>query len=215
MLGQDVIGNNQIQIFISSNQLWIGIVLGWLLTRVMEMLRKPSISFKPAIDSEFTRGNRKFKFINITVKNAKQNLLKKFFFGNSSLNDARAWISFKDFTSNIEILKINGRWASTKEPVDYSSGQPLIAEILLPSRDTIPQGEEANISIAIKESTEDSFFAFNNDSYMHNWKNPDFELKDNKYWLEIRLLADGNEYIGKFLFSNPSKSLKNFKIHES
>lgn len=206
---------NNLQNFINSNQLWIGIILGWILTRVMEMLHRPSISFEPANDSEFSKGSKKFKFINVIVKNAKQNVVKKFFFGTPSLNNARVWLSFKDYTSNIEILKLNGRWASTKEPVDYSSGQPLIAEILLPSRDTIPQGEEANISIAIKESTEDSFFAFNNDSYLHNWKNPDFELKDNKYWLEVRLLADGEEYIGKFLLSNPSKSLKNFKIHKA
>ena len=45
--------------------------------------------------------------------------------------------------------------------------------------------------------------------YLHNWKNADYELKDNKYWLKVILLADGEEYIGKFLLSNPSKSLKN------
>ncbi len=199
----------------NSNQLWIGIILGWLLTRIMEMFRRPRISFDSIDDSEFSRASKKFKFLNVIVKNKKQNWIEKFFLGNTSLNNARVWLSFGEFTSHKEVLKINGRWASTKEPVDYSSGQPLIAEILLPSRDTIPQGEEANISIAIKESTEDSFFAFNNDSYLHNWKNPDFELKDNKYWLEIRILADGEEYIGKFLLSNPSKSLKNFKIHKA
>ena len=43
-------------------------------------------------------------------------------------------------------------------------------------------------------------------------KKLDYELKDNKYWLEICLLAEGDEYIGKFLLSNPSKSLSNFKI---
>ena len=140
------------------------------------------------------------------------NFLKKFFFGNPSLNNTRAWVIFKDFTANVEILKLNGRWASTKEPVDYVSGQPLIAEILIPSRDNVPPGEENTISIAIKESDEDSFFGFNNDSYLHGWKYLDYELKEDKYWLEVRLLADGNEYMGKFLLLNPSSSLRNFKI---
>lgn len=203
---------NDLQTIMNTYQLWIGIVLGWVLTRIMEMFRKPRISFEPSNDSEFTRGNKKFKFINVTVKNAKQNLVKKFFFGNSSLNNARVRLVFKDYTANIEILKLNGRWASTKEPVDYVSGQPLIPEILIPSRDSVPPGEDATVSVAIKEFGEDSFFAFNNDSYLHNWKNPDYELQDDKYWLEIHLLADGDEYIGKFLFSNPSKSLRNFKI---
>lgn len=203
---------NSIQSFINNNQLWIGIVLGWLLTRVMEMLRKPRISFEPADDSEFSRANKKFKFINVIVKNKKQNWLEKFFLGNASLNNARVWLSFEEVTFDKEILKINGRWASTKEPIDYNSGQPLIPEILIPSRDTIPQGEEATVSVAIKEYGEDSFFAFNNESYLHSWKNPDYELKDNKYWLKILLLADGQKYVGKFLLSNPSKSLRNFKV---
>jgi hypothetical protein len=173
--------SNNLQSFIDSNQLWIGIALGWLVTRFMEMFRNPRISFEPADDSEFSRANRKLKFINVIVRNAKQNWLEKFFLGNSSLNNARVWQIYEEFTSKKEVLKKNGRWASTKEPVDYSSGQPLIPEILLPSRDTIPQGEEATVSIAIKESTEDAFFAFNNESYLHNWKNADYELKDNKY----------------------------------
>jgi len=197
------------QTFINSNQLLIGIILGWILTRIMEMLHKPSINFELKNDTEFYRKNRKFKFINIAVKNKKQNILKKFFFGNSSLNNARVWLIFR---SKKEILRVDGRWASTKEPVDYSSGQPVIPEILIPSRDTVPPGEEATISIAIKEYGEDLFYIFNNESYLYNWKNPDYELKDSKYWLKVRLLADGNEYIGNFLLFNPSKSLRNFKL---
>jgi hypothetical protein len=203
---------NSLQNFVDSYQLWIGIILGWVFTRVMEYLKRPVINFKPSDDSEFIRGSRRLKFINVLVENKNQNLVRKFLFGNSSLNNARVWLTFNDYQSEAEVFKINGRWASTKEPVDYGSGQPIIPEILLPSRDSLPTGETAAVSIAIKELGEDSFFAFNNESYLHNWKNPDYELKDDKYWLEVSLLADGEEYTGKFLFLNPGKSLKNFKI---
>lgn len=203
---------NNLQIFIESNQLWIGIVVGWLLTRFMETLRKPDLKFDPVDDSDFIRGNKKFKFINVSITNNEQSSIRKLFFGNSSLNSGRAWIIFQDYSSKIEVLRVNARWASTKEPIDYSSGQPLIPEIVLPSRDTIPPGETAVVSVAIKESSEDSFFAFNNESYLHNWKNADFELKDNKYWLKVLLLADGEEYSKEFLLLNPSKSLRNFRI---
>jgi len=40
--------------------LLVGIILGWLLTRVMEMIRRPRISFEPTDDSEFLRGNINF-----------------------------------------------------------------------------------------------------------------------------------------------------------
>lgn len=203
---------NNISPLVDSNQLWIGVVLGWFLTRFMETLRKPNLKFEQADDTEFARGNKQFKFININITNNKQRRLKKFFVGNSSLNNARAWVIFEDYSSRVEVLRVNARWASTKEPIDYNSGQPLILEILLPSRDTIPPGETAMVSVAIKESGEDSFFAFNNESYLHNWKNADFELKDNKYWLKILLLSDGEEYSMEFLLLNPSKSLRNFKV---
>lgn len=195
-----------------TNQLFLGAVIGWAFTRLMEMLRNPKLNFELCDDKEFTRSGRTFKFINLEVENKKYNSLVKFFIGNTSLNNARVWLIFQDFSSKKEILKVNGRWASTKEPIDYSSGQPLIPEILLPSRDSIPPGESANISIAIKESGETSFFVFNNESYLHDWKNPDFELKDNKYWLKVRILADGIEYTDNFLISNPATGLKNFKL---
>lgn len=200
------------QKFITENQLWVGVISGWLITRIMEALRKPSISFKLSDDQEFTKGNKKYKFINLIISNNRRNFIKKFLFGNIPINNARVWLRFNDYSSNVEFLKIDARWASTKEPVDYNTNQLIIPEIILPSRDTIPVGEEAAVSVAIKESGEDSFFPFNNQSYLHNWKHPDYELTDKKYWLEILLLTDGEEYKHKFLLTNPSKSLRNFKL---
>ncbi len=203
---------NTFQKFISENQLWVGVIVGVLLTRAMEMLMRPSISFKLSDDQEFARSNKKYKFINLIVSNNKRNFLKKFLFGHSSINNARVWLRFKDYSSKVNILNIDGRWASTKEPVDYNTNKIIFSEVILPSRDTIPVGEQAAVSVAIKESGEDSFFAFNNQSYSHSWKNPDYELADKKYWLEILLLADGEEYKYTLLLINPSKSLSNFKL---
>ncbi|MBI2601287.1 hypothetical protein HYW42_05035 [Candidatus Daviesbacteria bacterium] len=205
---------NNLSSFINNNQLLVGIILGWFITRVMEMIRKPNITFKISDDRDFAKGTKTYKFLNIFVNNNQQSVFKKFFFGSSSINNARVWIRFLDFSSKTEFLKINGRWASTKEPVDYVTNQPLIPEILLPSRDTIAPGEEAAVSIAIKESGEDAFFAFNNDSYLHSWKYLDYELSEKKYWVEIKILSDGDEYIHEFLLTNPSRSLRNFKLLE-
>ena len=198
--------------FINKNQLLFGILFGWLFARITNYFGRPTIIYKISNDREFATNNKTFKFLNLIVKNKQINVFRKFLLGSSSLNNARVWLSFLDYASKAEMLKINGRWASTKEPVDYQSGQPIIPEVLLPSRDTIPPGEEASISVAIKEKGENSFFPFNNESYLHNWKNPDYELEEKKYFLRIRILADGNEYQKTFLLINPSKSLKNFKI---
>jgi hypothetical protein len=203
---------NIVSTFIDTNQLVVGIVLGWLFTRVMEMLKRPEISFEVSDDKEFFREGKKFKFLNLMIKNQKPNIIKEFLFGNLNLNNARVWLRFLEYETGAEISKINARWASTKEPVDYQTHQPIISEILLPSRDTVPSGEDGSVSVAIKEDGEKSFFAFNNESYLHEWKYSDFELDDKKYLLEIIILADGHEFKHKFLLLNSSKSVKNFKI---
>lgn len=189
----------------------IGALLGWFVTRFMNMYARPNLVFRPSDDKDFISNGKSYKFLNLIVENKRQNLLKKFLFGNYNLNNARVWLRFKDYSSKVEFLKISARWASTREPID-PTGHVIISEILLPSRETIPPGEDAGVSVALKESGEKIFFAFNNDSYLHNWKNPDYELDENKYWVEVRLLADGEEYKHEFLLTNPSTSLRNFKL---
>lgn len=197
---------------VNENQLISGILLGWFFTQMMNMFKRPTLIFAISDDKEFIKGNRKFKFLNIVIKNKNQNFLKKFLFGNVSLNNSRVWLRFLDYQSKAEMLKINARWTSTKEPVDYQSGKPILSDILIPSRESIPSGEEAGVSVAIKEAGINSFYAFNNESYLHNWKKPDYQLDDRKYIIEINILSDGNEYSHQFTLVNPPNSLSFFKL---
>lgn len=200
---------------LNDNQLFFGILLGWLFARLWEEVRKPNIKLEIGGDGFWPQNTTpKTKFVHIKIINQKRNLLRALFLSNPTANNARAWISFLDYLTHTEVFKMNGRWASKREPVDYTTGKVDLAEVLLPSRETIPSGEETNISIAIKDDGKSSCFGFNNESYIHNWRNPDYELIDKRYIVKVRISAEGKEWTKNFLLHNPGNSLKNFRLVE-
>lgn len=132
---------------------------------------------------------------------------------NPTANNARAWISFLDYNSQAEILKINGRWTTKREPVNYQTNQVDLGEALIVPREVLTVGEEFPISIAVKEAGKDSFFGFNNESYLHNkWQNPDYELTEKTYIVNVKVSSEGKEWNKKFLILNSGRRLGMFKL---
>ncbi len=193
--------------------LMIGAIGGWGLTRGMTYLSRPNIEMIVGGEAYLLQHTaNEIKFLHVKVINKTRNLFMRFLFGNPTLNNARAWISFIDPVTKTEIFKINGRWTTTKEPINYDTNKVDFALAILPSREIIPAGEESEISIAIKSINESSTYAFNNESYLHKWKKSDFELIDNRYLIEVKVAADGNEWKKRFVLLNPGKSTANFKL---
>lgn len=199
--------------WINQNQLISGILIGWLFSRVWEEFRKPNLTLEVGDEAYWPQtSNAEIKFLHIRVKNTKRNILTALFFSNPTANNARAWVSFHDYISGKEVAKMNGRWVSKREPVDYITGKIDLPEALLPPRETIPAGEETNISIALKDKNKPSFFGFNNESYFHNWRNPELELSEKRYVIKVKISAEGKEWVKEYLLLNPGSSIKNFKL---
>lgn len=205
----------QVWSLINENQLILGILLGWLFVRFWEELRKPNLKLQIGGDGFWPQNtNPKTKFVHVKVVNLKRNLLMGLFLSSPTANNARAWVSFHDYLTKTEIVKMNGRWTSKREPVDYATGKIDLAEVLIPPRETIPPEEESNISIALKDDGKSACFGFNNESYLHNWRHPDYELIDKRYIVKVKVSAEGKEWVKNFLLQNPGNSLKQFKISE-
>ncbi len=176
--------------------LFIGALIGWTLQRISDISTRPNITMSIEDSATFIdrASNINYKFLHIKVKNNKRNLFIKFFIGNQTANVARSWISFIDILTNAELLKINGRWATTKEPVDYK-GSVNIGDAIIASRETIPPDEESVIPITIKQEGKKECFAFNNESYLYSWQKPDFELTEKRYKIKVKVAAEGSEWI--------------------
>lgn len=143
---------SQVWSLINENQLILGVLLGWLFVRFWEELRKPNLKLQIGGDGFWPQNtNPKTKFVHIKVINFKRNLLMGLFLSSPTANNARSWVSFHDYLTKTEIVKMNGRWTSKREPVDYTTGKIDLAEVLILPRETIPAGEETNISVALKD----------------------------------------------------------------
>lgn len=191
----------------------IGAVIGWFFQRLTDLLTGPKFKIEGITGSVFQLPGttNKFKFLNVKATNIKRGFLRRLFVGNSTATNARVRVYFLDTETKAELLEINGRWTSTKEPVDYR-GNINIGDALIISRETIPPGESAEISIAVKEETKTDCYAFNNESYLYSWFKQDFLLDQKRYIVRVLITSDGKEWSKEFTMLNLGTTLRNFKI---
>ncbi len=207
----------------------IGFFTALFTASIYEWVRKPNLKFR--VDTNPNEGERKiknkdykWKFLNVIIENIKRPWWQSWFWGNVPIENARAWVSFRDYETDTEIRKISARWATTKQPIN-DFGRPDWSSILVTSRESIPIDESVSLAVAIKTNDPDGngIYGFNNESYMfypeygapHDtlWLNPEFEIGDDKkYKICIKVLASGHEYIEKFILLNPRKIYKSISL---
>jgi len=205
----------------------IGLLTALVVAAIYEWIRRPNLDF--TIDTSSNEGERdikgknfKWKFINVIVENKTRSWWLSWLRGNVAAENARAWVSFRDYDSSSELVKISARWSTTKQPIN-DFGRPDWSLILVTSRESIPVGESASLAVAIKTDKSEYIFAFNNESYLYYpeynppydtlWSKPEFEIgSDKKYRVCVKVLAQGHEYHKEFILLNPRKSYKSIKI---
>ena len=203
----------------------IGSFLGTLLTAFLDWQRRPNLTI--TVDDNPNKGLRivdgrtfEYKFANVVVKNESRNFLGSLLYGNIPANNCRAWVIFQDYDTKAELLKINARWATNREPV--FAGILDLGSILVVSRESVPVGDSASITVAVKTNQTSDIFGFNNENYMYY---PTFPSPYNSLWgkdthnigcekryrVFVKILADGNTYCEGFLLVN-NQTLDSFKL---
>ncbi len=217
-------GINWLEIFIGGA---VGFLTALLTASIYEWVRKPNLKF--SIDTNSNEGEKKiknkdykWKFLNIIVENPKRPWWKSWLWGNVSAENARAWVSFRDYETGAEIRKISARWASTKQPLN-DFGRPDWSSLLVTSRESIAVNESSSLAVAIKTSESGEIYGFNNESYVFYpeydspydslWSNPEFEVgNDKKYKICVKILTNGHEYREEFILLNPRKTYKSISL---
>ena len=205
----------------------VGFFTALVVAAIYEWVRKPNLVF--SIEESPNEGQRnikgkdyKWKFINLIVENSARPWWQSWLWGNVAAENIRAWISYRDYDSSSEIVKVSARWASTKQPIN-DFGRPDWSSILVLSRESIPVGESASLAVVIKTDKSESVFGFNNESYLYYpeynlpydtlWSKPEFEIgSEKKYRVCVMVLAQGHEYRKEFILLNPRKSYTSIKL---
>jgi len=201
-------------------------LLGILIVLYMERQRRPHLMFSNGdslvIPPNDPLGRQACKWLRINVKNQKPNglinRLINFFYGGEPAILCLAWIDF--FNIDGEKLfdsEMFARWSENPHPLWKPIEAPKGVDwnlLELNKTIDIPSGEHVLLDVAFKAAGEADAFGFNTESYPHNWRNPNWKLKEGKYQVKIRVKTNGREFTDIFILTNES-SLDNFNLESA
>jgi len=145
-------------------------------------------------------------FLHVRVENQKTNFPVSLFYDAEMALSCAAWLTFHHLDGHrVFDREIVARWTETPEP----SFRPIthdgkVAVMLSGVKNSvdIPTGEYANLDVAVRMLGERECYGWNNESYLHNWRHPDWKLKRGRYLVNVRVRSGGREFKDVFLLVN-------------
>lgn len=99
-----------------------------------------------------------------------------------------------------------GRWSETPDPPPIQHTKVdggVVARLVSPQNTVdIPPGEYSNLDIVNKIEGEEDCFGWNNESYINNWRHPEWKLAQGKYLAKVRVKTGGREFNSIFVIRN-------------
>lgn len=215
---------SKVQVLLMALGAFLGAVLSFLATIVVEYQKKPKLQFAienkplvrrhpvgaPVTDSTFLR---------IVVTNKPMPKLLRWF-ARSAAYQCTGDIQFHDPDDGAPLLlrAIPVRWAASDEPFSYqavSGGK--VAEVFDPAkynagfrRDCFP-GTPELVDVAARFDNDDDCYGWSTESYVKGWRNPEFKLSKGRYLAKVTIRFSGEPVSGVFKLEN-SLARPNFKL---
>jgi len=115
------------------------------------------------------------------------------------------------------------RWVRTPEPVasqiidpaDPTKPKFFIVDFGKPvteSRIDVYPGEEEMLDIAVRFEGESDCFGWNNESYIHNWRNAKWKLLRGRYLVKVVISSSGEKCVGVFRLVNDVEQQDGFRL---
>lgn len=205
----------------------IGIIIGGIITILtamgVEYLRLPVLTLtieKPPLDRPHGpdgQGTRRSRHLRLILSN--KPLLK--FLQRSAALQCRGVITFHNLVDGqLYIQKaMPVRWVHSPEPilnqiVDANGNvQFFIRDFtrgVTESRIDVYPGEQELLDIAVRFDGEPDCYGWNNDSYLFNWRNPNWRLPSGRYLIKVVITSSGQKCVRKFRLINNVSNLDDF-----
>jgi hypothetical protein len=172
-------------IIISKNRLW-----------------KPKLSIE-IVPQPWIHPRIGFAFYRLNVKNS----------GRTTAHDCKIDITFKDHNNRLFSLK--GKWDSLPEPTGaiQATGLSSIFPAFIPLSEKLTIGtDDGDTFCILVKDNEDSFYAFNARSYLHNYKNPRWALPLGEYFVDVELKCEETIKHQKFHVRNTGNTIHDIEI---
>jgi hypothetical protein len=209
----------------------LSIVIGGLITittaMVVEYLRLPKLDLvieNPPLDREMEDPKRACRNLRLILRNMSLPWLLRFIQRSAALQ-CRGEISFHNLDDGqpVFVRTMPVRWVRSPEPianqiVDTSGKVQFVihdyTRVSTDSRIDVYPGEEEMLDVAVRFAGEPNCFGWNNEAYLHNWRNPNFLLMPGRYIAKVTITSSGRKCIGKFRLINNVEALKDFRLTE-
>jgi len=164
-------------------------ILGISIVLLIERFRLPKIEIVVSEDanddvtyrSGHQRANERWKFYRVWVRNKPMPKWLSWLVRETAEN-CRAVISIHGINNQVHIA-YKGRWVSTPEIPSILHAAAV--KITHPDPVSIRAGEKEVLDIMTKHEKDSEAYGWNNESYFHNWRNPNYRLDPGQYRAKI------------------------------
>lgn len=196
-------------------------VVGILIVLWIEGKRRPFLTLSIGKPGEINKDDplkrQQSKWLHIQVHNRNvPKWLSRVYHGEPALT-CRAWITFYDLEGNrIFENDMVARWSGSDEPkievLNTQAGQ-IMRLVGAQNSFDIPPGENTDIDVVFRAASETNCYGWNNESYLHNWRHPNWNLGKGKFIAKVRIKTGGHEFRKQVLIMNDS-TFDNFRLEE-
>jgi hypothetical protein len=208
----------------------ISIFFGGLITVLtaigVEYLRNPALSLAiedPPLDLPSPDGKNMRRNLRLTLSN------KPLPFGTrwmqrAAATQCRGEITFHHLNDGQEVFfhrAMAVRWVRSPEPIANQiislDGKVQFhildfARAATESRMDVYPGEEEVLDVAVRFDGETDCYGWNNDSYLYNWRNPNWKLPRGRYLVKVVITSSGRKCSGVFRLVNDIDSRTDFRL---
>jgi len=195
------------------------IIIGILAVLWIERQRRPNIEMRVEevpCKLEGAGTGARGTFLRIEVHNKDiPRWVAAFYDGEPALS-CRAWIVFYHLDGRAACSeKMPVRWVGTDEPergVIHRADRTEV-EVLRKVQHTvdIPSGECAKMDMAFRQGDQTECYGYNNDSYLHDKRNPKWRLDKGRYLVKVTMKTGGRLFADAFVIIN-DRRYEDFKL---
>jgi len=167
-------------------------ILGISIVLLVERFRLPKIEIVVSEEAnddvtyptEHPMAGQRWKFFRVWVKNKSMSRWLHWLVRETAEN-CRAIINIEGIDNETHVA-YKGRWASTPEipNILYAA----VVKITHPDPVSIRASEKEALDIITKHEKDLGAYSWNNESYFHNWRNPNYKLERGQY--RVRVTVD-------------------------
>ena len=166
---------------------FIGAVIALALDRCRNPRLLISVGEEANDDNTYSKPNlhagERWKFSRAMVTNQGVKMPFSLVTVRETAQNCSAQISFYRYGRKKPLFSMKGRWASTPEIPHI--GRDALVKILHPDPVTIPASKSEFLDIITQMDGEKCAYAWNAESYLHNWRHPSRKLNPGVYGVNI------------------------------